>query len=192
MHITAARARVAAWIALPIAVVASGSIIATASYAAFSASTDNAGNTWTAGKVTITDDDNGTALFHVADLMPGDSGENCITVTADTTDGASVKLYTTGTTDALGLGDAIQVTVERGDRSGADCSTFSPTESVFTGTLAALTQKNSFGDGVGAWTTSASSEASTYRIHYAMDTSADNSVQQATAETTFVWEAQQR
>ena len=44
MHITSRHGRTAAWIAFPLAVVASGALIATASYAAFSDTTDNAGN----------------------------------------------------------------------------------------------------------------------------------------------------
>lgn len=190
MHITAARARVAAWIALPIAVVASGSIIATASYAAFSADTTNPGNAWTAGKVTISDDKNGSALFDVNGLMPGDTGENCITVTADTTEGASVKFYTSDTIDAEHLGDTMTVRVERVEASG-DCGSAASTESLFSGALADLTTKTSFAAGLGTWDPAAGVESARYRFHYELPDTADNSLQQASATTTFVWEAQQ-
>ncbi len=193
MHITTARARAAAWIALPIAVVASGSIIATASYAAFSATTDNDGNTWTSGKVALTDDDQGKALFDVDGLLPGQSGENCLTVTANTSDGAAVKLYTSATSDPNNLGDHINVKVERGTLATEnDCSSFTSSDTDFTGTLSALAAATSFGGGVGAWTPDAGEQSTVYRIHYEMPADTDNSAQDATASTTFVWEAQQR
>jgi hypothetical protein len=92
MHISSRHGRTAAWIAFPLAVVASGALIATASYAAFSASTDNAGNSWRTGAVALTDNDQGTALFDEDDLVPGSTGSNCITVTATTTNPTTVKL----------------------------------------------------------------------------------------------------
>jgi hypothetical protein len=193
MHLSAPRARAAAWIALPVAVVASGAIIASASYAAFSASTENAANSWASGKVTISDDDNGQALFDVNGLMPGQDGERCLTVTADTTTGADVKLLTANTTDQDGLGDAISMVVERGSlTTPGDCDSFTGSETVFTGSLSALTAATSFANGFGSWSPAPGQESTVYRIHYEMPLTADNSVQDASASTTFVWEAQQR
>ncbi len=64
-------ARLAAWIAVPAALVASGVVVSTASYSAFSATTTNPTSNWTAGTVALSDDDANTALFTAANLKPG-------------------------------------------------------------------------------------------------------------------------
>jgi hypothetical protein len=53
--------RLVRWAALPVAVLASGVIVSTASYSAFTSSTDNTGNAWSAGAISLTDDDSGAA-----------------------------------------------------------------------------------------------------------------------------------
>jgi hypothetical protein len=191
MHISSRHGRTAAWIALPLAVVASGALIATASYAAFSDTTDNAANSWRTGAVSLTDDDQGQALFDVADLVPGSSGTNCITVTATTTNASDVKLYTAETTDGDALAQHIGMTVERGSLGTAgDCSTFTAESTVHDGTLAGLVTHDSFGSGVDNWTPATGTASTTYRFSYDLATDAPNTVQDAEAGTTFVWEAQ--
>lgn len=191
MHISARRGRIAAWIAVPLAVVASGAVIGTASYAAFSATTDNAGNTWRAGALQLTDDDKGAALFDVADLMPGDTGSKVITVTATSSKAASVHLYTDDDQDADGLGDHLTMQVERGALSTpGDESSFTPTKTVYTGDLAGLLAADSFADGVDDWQPAAGTQAASYRFSYTLATDAPNTVQGALAGTTFVWESQ--
>ena len=74
-------ARIAAWIAIPAALVASGIVVSTASYSAFSSTTVNPTSNWTAGTVALTDDDSNTALFTATNLKPGQTGSNCIAVT---------------------------------------------------------------------------------------------------------------
>ena len=54
--------RLVRWAALPVAVLASGVIVSTASYAAFTSSTDNSGNAWSAGSIALSDDDSGAAV----------------------------------------------------------------------------------------------------------------------------------
>ena len=191
MHTTSRHGRTAAWIAFPLAVVASGALIATASYAAFSSSTDNAANSWRTGAVSLTDDDQGVALFDVDDLVPGSAGSNCITVTATTTNASTVKLFAVDGTDADSLAEHVGLTVERGSLgTPGDCSTFTTTTTVHDGTLAGLMASESFGTGVDAWKPATGTASTTYRVSYDLSEAAPNTVQSSEAGTTFVWEAQ--
>ncbi|QQD75052.1 hypothetical protein I8920_09215 [Curtobacterium sp. YC1] len=191
MHITSRHGRTAAWIALPLAVVASGALIATASYAAFSSNTDNAGNSWRTGAVALTDDDQGVAMFDVDDLVPGSSGTNCITVTAETTNASTVKFFVDEQTDTDSLGTHLDVQVERGSLGTAgDCGTFTSAASVHDGSLADLAAHDSFGTGLDSWKPATGTATATYRISYTLSEDAPNTVQSSEAGTTFVWEAQ--
>jgi hypothetical protein len=191
MHLTARHGRTAAWIALPLAVVASAAVIATASYAAFSDTTDNAGNAWRTGAVSLTDDDQGTALFSADDLVPGSSGQNCITVTADTTNASTVKLYTADQTDPSDIGQYLGMTVERGTLgTPGDCSTFTAGSTVHDGTLAELMDTDAFGSGVDDWQPAVGTTSTTYRFSYDLDDATPNTAQESEVGTTFVWEAQ--
>jgi hypothetical protein len=191
MHITSRHGRTAAWIAFPLAVVASGALIATASYAAFSSSTDNGVNNWRTGAVSLTDDDQGVAMFDEDDLVPGSAGSNCITVTANTTNASTVKLFTTDPADDDALAEHVGLTVERGSLGTPDdCSTFTTTTTVHDGTLAGLMASESFGTGVDAWKPTTGTASTTYRFSYDLSKGAPNTVQSSEAGTTFVWEAQ--
>jgi hypothetical protein len=190
MHLSPRSRRVTAHLALPVAVVLSGIVVGTSSYAAFSDRTDNPGNAWASGKVAISDDDAGEALFDVAGLLPGDSGTACITVTSDTSAESSVRLYSGESTDADALADHLDLVVERGAATD-DCSTFTAEGApVLDGSLSDLMGVTSFADGLGQWNVPAGSTSSTYRFSYELDPAAPNTVQEATAATTFVWEAQ--
>ncbi|MFJ3382647.1 MULTISPECIES: hypothetical protein [unclassified Curtobacterium] len=191
MHLTARHGRTAAWIALPLAVVASGAVIATASYAAFSATTENAANSWRTGAVSLSDDDRGVALFSADDLVPGSSDSNCITVTSTTTNPAEVRLYTAAQSDEDTIGQHLQMTVERGTLATAgDCTTFTGASTVHDGTLAELLAAGSFGDGVDDWKPATGTSSTTYRFSYALDADTPNTAQDSEVGTTFVWEAQ--
>ncbi|PZE93024.1 hypothetical protein DEJ00_02585 [Curtobacterium sp. MCLR17_039] len=177
MHTTSRHGRTAAWIAFPLAVVASGALIATASYAAFSSSTDNAANSWRTGAVSLTDDDQGVAMFDVDDLVPGSDGSNCITVTANTTNASTVKLYAADAADADELAQYVGMKVERGALGTAgDCSTFTTGTTVHDGTLADLMASESFGTGVDAWKPATGTASTTYRFSYDLGEDAPNTV----------------
>lgn len=191
MHYTTRHSRIAIWSAVPLALVASGALIATSSYAAFSDTTENAANAWSTGKVTISDNDKGAALFAATDLAPGSTGDNCIDVTADTTVDSTVRMYASGVQDTKALGTAIRLHVERGDlATSGDCSTMTNATPVFDGTLAGFSANPDFGAGVGEWKSGTTPTTTTYRISYTVEPSADNTMQEATANASFVWEAQ--
>ncbi|MCS6583134.1 hypothetical protein [Curtobacterium citreum] len=191
MHITSRHGRTAAWIAFPLAAVASGALIATASYAAFSSSTDNGVNNWRTGAVALTDDDQDIAMFDEDDLVPGSSGSKCITVTAETTNPSTVKVYTDQQADDDELAQYVGMKVERGTLGTAgDCSTFTTGTTIHEGTLADLMAADSFGTGLDAWAPTTGTDSTTYRFSYDLSQAAPNTVQSSEASTTFVWEAQ--
>jgi hypothetical protein len=167
-------------------------LILSASFAAFSDTTDNSGNTWSAGTVILTDDDAGSAMFIVSDMAPLATVTECIVVTySGSLLPADVNLY--GVSGGTGLDAYLDVTVEEG--SGGifgDCSFgggFSPTSTIFTGTLTsfAATHTN-FATGAGAWLPAANPESRTYRFTVTLQ---DNNLAQGlNATATFTWEAQ--
>ncbi|MCM3520464.1 CalY family protein [Curtobacterium sp. P97] len=191
MHLSTRSSRRSALVAVPLALVASAAVISGASYAAFSASTDNSGNNWRTGTVALDDDHQGTALFDVSDLVPGDTGEQCITVTATTTKPALVRFYGADVVND-GAADHLDLIVERGTATGADCQGFNAQDGVFADTLSALEASTSFADGYGSWTPTTGTEATVYRITYTLGEDTPNSAQDTSASATFVWEAQSK
>ena len=189
MHLPARTGRVAAWTALPLAVLLSGAVVATSSYAAFSASTDNPGNSWSTGRVDLTDDDSGDALFELTGLVPGTSGQACVTVTADTPADSTVRLYTAASSAGGPLADALDVTVEQGAATD-DCDALVTEGAAVTGSLSELQAKTSWADGVAPWDVPAGGGERTYRVSWELPASADNTVQDSSAATSFVWELQ--
>lgn len=161
------------------------------SSAAFSATTSNAGSQWTAGDVVLTDDDSNTAMFTVGNMKPGQIVTQCIKVTYSGSLDAAVKLYG-ATTGGTGLGTYLDTTVQRGSGgSFGNCTGFSSTETVYTGTLAGLTATHtSFATGAGSWapTGGAPDDDMTYRIQITLQD--NNAAQAKTATATFTWEAQ--
>jgi hypothetical protein len=188
--------RLAAWIAIPAALVASGVVVSQASYSAFSSTTVNPTSNWTAGSVALTDDDNNTALFTAANLKPGSTGTNCIAVTSTGSLASTVKLYGTNATTTKDLASNITLSVVQGTGGGfGTCSGFTPLgqgASLYSGSLAAFgTTSTNFATGVGTWApTGTASETRTYQVTYTVSPSAPNTTQGGTAALGLTWEAQ--
>lgn len=171
------------------AVLLVGILVVTASSAAFSGTTDNSGNTWSAGTVILTDDDAGSAMFTASDMAPGASVIECIVVSySGTLVPSDVNLY--GVSGGIGLDAYLDVIIEEG--SGGifgNCVGFAASSTIYTGTLAnfAATHTN-FANGAGAWNPAANPESKTYRITVTVQ---DNNLAQGLNDTaTFTWEAQ--
>lgn len=170
-------------------------------YAAFSSSTENTGNSFDAGTVALTDNDGGaTAMFTATGMRPGDAAQvGCIRVTYTGTITVPVRLH--GTTTGTGLGTHLNLTVERGTQPTTAfdaCTGFTPDPVnhkglgngvLYSGMLAAYpaTYAAAVTDPNTAWTTS---ENHVYRITVALPTTASNTAQGLTANTAFTWEAQ--
>ena len=197
MFLTSSRGkRLVKWSAVPVALLGSSALVWNASYSAFTSTTENAANNWSAGTVALTDDDANTAMFTATNLKPGQTGRKCIEVTSNGSLPSGVKLYGKSYSQTKALATNMTVTVEEG--SGAqfgDCTNFTPLASnaeIFSGTLDAFgTTKTAYNSGVGGWqTTGAGNEKRSYRIIYTVQSTIPDSAQGGTAQIGFTWEAQ--
>lgn len=169
------------------------SVVATrASMSAFSDTTENSSNQWTAGSVTLTDNDSGVALFdNLTNLTPGDSEVDCIEVTYSGSLDAAVKLYG-ATTAGTGLEAYLDLTVERGTGT---CGAFTPDVTVWSngvdGDLGVfLGSKTDFASGADNWTVTGGLPDETVPYRLTVTLQDDNNAQSLTTTVTFTWEAQ--
>ena len=182
------------WLSLPLGLLLSAGLVWQTSTAAFTAQTENPGNSWSAGSVTLTDDDGGSsAMFTATALKPGDTGERCIRVTYGGTIAAPVKLYvpsvTAGTPD---LSPHVRLTIDEGTGGGfASCTGFASTSTLITDVpLSTLsTTRNTYATGVSAWVPNAAGDNRTYRVRYTLDAATPDSAQNGSATATLRWEA---
>lgn len=175
---------------------ASGALVWGASYSAFSATTTNPTNNWSAGTVSLSDDDSNTAMFTAANLVPGSTGSQCIAVTSSGSAASAVKLYGTAPTTTKALANSLNVNITQGTGgSFGSCTGFTPLAtgpSVFSGTLASFgSTASNYSSGLGNWTpTGTASETRVYKVTYTLDANTPNSAQGGTAAVGFTWEAQ--
>lgn len=176
-----------------------GSLAAMGVFGAFSATTTNAGNTITAGTVTIGDNDAGAAMYSLTNAKPGESVTKCIKVTYTGGLDADVHIYTTSTIGSLG--QYVDLTITPGAQPSPtfpSCSGFVADSggALYTGTLAAFgTAKNSYANGVvdnpgTAATKWVTNDAVVYQITATLQSSAPEAAQGLTTGAhTFTWEA---
>lgn len=103
--------------ALALALPAAGGV----TYAAYTATTANAGNLVEAGSVKLSDNGDGSSMLSLSGAVPGNTTSACIRVTYAGTLPASVRLH--GTTTGTGLDQYLDLKVTRG--------VYSPTEPAF-------------------------------------------------------------
>jgi hypothetical protein len=180
--------------AIPAALLASGGLVLHASYSAFSATTSNPTNNWSAGTVALTDDDSNTAMFNAANLKPGSTGSKCIAVTSTGSLASTVKLYGTSYATTNGLAANVTVTVDEGTGGGfsAGCAGFTSSSQIYNGLLSTFgTTKTSFATGVGTWApTGSASDTKVYKIGYTVAANTPDTAQGGTVALGFTWEAQ--
>jgi len=159
--------------------------------AAFSATTENAGDAFTAGTVTLSDNDSGTAMFPALNMEPNDPAVGCIEVTYSGSLDPEIRTYGAITTGD-GLDAYLDLTIERGTGT---CAAFVADAAVWTnGTdgdlgvfLGAVTN---YATGVDNWqpTGGGADDVVPYRFTITLQ---DNPLAQAKSVTvTFTWEAQ--
>src|SRR5437868_346027 len=145
--ITATRAKkISKYAAVPVGLFASGFLVLQASHAAFTAQTNNPGNSWSTGNITLTDDAQGTALFNVDNISPGQDGDKDIKVTFNGSSDAKVKLYATDASGDDTLAEKLQLNITRSQPGATSTGT-----SVFQGTLKTFEATQSFANGLGEW-----------------------------------------
>jgi hypothetical protein len=166
-------------------------LVVTGSQAAFTASTANGSNTFTAGTVSLADDDAGSVMFNLTGMKPGDTATKCVNVNYTGSLAADVKLY--GTVGGTGLATYLDTTVDvgTGATGGAalDCTGFALGSNLHNGTLAAFgTAHTDYSNGLGGFTGATNPSAKSYRVTVTLQ---DNNLAQGkTASVAFTWEAQ--
>jgi len=173
--------------------IGSGAFVWQGTNAAFTSTTSNGANNWTAGAVTIGDDDSNTALFNASGLVPGSNGSKCIKVTYTGNVTAAVKLYVASSAGTLA--PYVDLVVEEGSGGGntgdfTSCGSFSGT-TIYTGTLANMAStRTNFGNGVGSFAPTAANQFKVYKFSYTLNASTPDAMQNATCSATFQWESQ--
>lgn len=177
-------------------VLLSSALVLTATRAAFLATTSNAGNSFGAGTVTLTDDDSDSALFELTNISPAEAPvSRCIEVEYSGTisDPGEVRLYSGGFTETGTLSSELDITVDIGTGAGfSDCTGFNPSSTIFsTGTLASFGSNHTdYASGISAWDPS-STDVRVFRVTVDLPTDADNAVQgDAISDLVFTWEVQ--
>ncbi len=189
-------ARLIKWGAIPVALLISGVIVGQASYSAFTSTTSNPTNNWSAGTVSLSDDDSNTAMFTATGLKPGVTGTKCIAVTSSGTLASEVKLYGTSSSTTDALSTYIDLAIVQGTGgSSASCTGFtalSSGSSLYSGTLANFgTTATNYANGLGTWTPSGTvPETRTFEFTYTVDPATPNTSQGGTAAVGFTWEDQ--
>jgi hypothetical protein len=103
-----------------------GSVAGPVSYSAFTSTTASDANVFSAGSVSISDNDVGSSLLSLSNARPGDANTGCIRVFYDGTLPANVKLY--GSVSGS-LAQYLTLTVTRGTDSSPSfdsCTNFTP------------------------------------------------------------------
>lgn len=114
-----------------------GTLAGIGTFAAFSSTTANSGNSFAAGTVYISDNDSDSAMYSVSNQKPGDSVTKCIKVTYTGTLASTVKLYASS---VQAVGQYVDLTITPGTQASStfpDCTGFSADSggAVYTGTL---------------------------------------------------------
>ena len=176
-----------------------GAVAGVGTWSAFSATTSNGGNTFSAGSVTLTDNDSGSAMLSLSSAKPGDSDTSCIEVTYTGSLASAVRLH--GTTTGTGLDQYLDLRVTRGTTTSPfdSCTNFTadPTDYngngagvVYSGTLQGFPDAYAGGivDPVAAspesWT---AGEKHAYK--FVVTVQDNDAAQGKTASQQFTWEA---
>lgn len=193
----ASKARKLLLTALVIGVVGAGMSVGT--YAVFSATTDNTGNSFAAGTVAISDNDAGAAMLSLANAKPADSDSACIRISYTGTLNSTVRLY--GTVSGS-LASYLTLTVTRGTDSAPSfdsCANFTADATNYLGAGAGVIYQGSlasypatYAAGIvdpipGSPETWVTNEVHSYRYTISLDD--NNAAQGLTGSASFTWEA---
>ena len=163
-------------------------LIVTTSRAAFTDTTENAGNSFATGSVIITDDDAGSAMFAATAMTPGEPVIECITLTySGSLVPADVRMY--GVSAGV-LATYLDTTVEIGSGgSFGDCTGFTASSTLYSGTLANFSATHTdWTSGLATFTAPANPTSQTLR--FTVDVQNDPAAMTQSATATFTWEAQ--
>jgi hypothetical protein len=172
---------------------------AVAATAAFYASTSSGADSFAAGTVALSDNDNGAAMLALSSATSGDSDTSCIQVRFDGTLDSSVRLY--GTTSGT-LAQYLTLTVTRGTDSSPSfdsCPSFTADSTNYVGSGAGVIYSgalsgfpSTYAAGLvdptsGSPETWSASETHSYR--FVVTVGSNTAGQGQTASAAFTWEA---
>jgi hypothetical protein len=176
-----------------------GLVAGLGTYPAFSSSATNPGDSFSAGTVTISDNDAGGTMMSLSGAVPGDSDSGCIRVLYSGSLSSTVRLY--GSISGA-LAPYLTLTVTRGADpapSFPSCSGFTPDPTdyigagpgvIYSGSLTSFPGSAATGieDPVAAspetWTTS---EDHVYRLHVVLVN--DPAARNKSASASFTWQS---
>ena len=176
-----------------------GCVAAVAGYgtfSAFSATTTNSGNVFSAGTVVIGDNSSGGLLYNFTGQKPG-SQTGCIKVTYTGSLPATVSLYTASSSGTLG--QYVTLTVDKvtyvTPPAFPACGSPSGSTNVYTGVLGGAggftSTKTTFANGVQAFPASQTQWNQNDAVYYrfTLTLQSNNLAQGLTSTTGFTWEA---
>lgn len=179
-------------LATAIALLVVSILVVTRSRAAMNPVDADADVSLAAGTVELSDDDSGTSLFAIDNMVPDQPERDCIVVSYD---GNVLPVAVSLSSEAAGdLAALLQVSVERGvGGTFHDCTGFTPSETVYEGTLASMATGRR---GIEAFRVTDAPDAQTFRFTFTLtdvpagsdDDGPDPSV--PTASARFVWTAE--
>jgi hypothetical protein len=163
--------------------------------AAISDTTDNPGNEFNAGTIDLVDNDAGTYMYQVDNAQPGDSVSRCIRVSYTGTLDSTVKLFMTTPIDTLG--PYVDMSVDVGTQASSsfpDCTGFSSTANLYTGTLSGFQTTHPdvasglaySPNGASPWT---DGDSVVYRVTLTLQNSVRSPGEDFSGMHTYSWEA---
>lgn len=181
----------------PLALLAVGALVFQASHAAFSATTVNPSDSWSAGQINLSDDDSNTAMFTVTNAKPADTNSKCIVVSssAGQTYTTAVKIYASSVASATNSLDSnLTLKIEEGTGgSFASCAGFSAGATLYNASLSGFTSTyTDFSTGLATSfaPTGGSLQSKVFKFTWTLNSGAGNGVEGGTAGCSFTWEAQ--
>ena len=176
-----------------------GVVAGLGSYAVFTATTENTGNSFASGTVAIEDNDSGTAMLALANAKPGDSDTSCIRIRYTGTLDSTVRLH--GSVSGS-LASYLTLTVTRGTDSSPSfdsCTNFTADGTNYVGAGAGVVYSGAlssfpatYAAGLvdptsGSPETWSQDEVHSYRFVVTLQD--DNAAQGLSGTASFTWEA---
>jgi predicted ribosomally synthesized peptide with SipW-like signal peptide len=174
--------------------------IAAATWSSFSSTSANPSNSFTAGTVSIGDNDAGGSVLSLSSVRPGGTASGCIRVTYSGSLASAVHLYgsSTGT-----LAQYLTLTITRGTETAPSfpsCSTFTADSTnyvgsgagvVYTGSLSSFASgKTNYATGLVDPQSWAGNDSHSYKFTLTLPAGAAAAAQGLSSTAGFTWEAQ--
>lgn len=175
-----------------------GAVVGAGTFSVFSSTTSNASNTFTAGTVSLGDNDSGASTVSLSSARPGTTSTGCIKVTYTGSLASTLKLYANVSGS---LAPYLNVTITRGTDSTPSfpaCTNFTADATnyrglgagvLFSGTLDTFPTSYATGVDDAAGATWSQNDAHSYKVQVSLPSGASNAAQGLTGSAAFTWEA---